>query len=201
MWELVVFILFFFHSVFFTPMEFVAENGCRVLVYERLGMVAVNGKLISLRPKMRLFTFTGFVRSEKRGGSVHMFKEDGTPWQISVNNNQTPWSAVFESWADNGTVWARGGLLYVLFYNNQQENGFANTLCLPKYIMITSLYIDKINPKFRRVQRWIRAMAIRRKRKLALAMTLHHRLGAHSALAVLGGDCVESVAKFILARH
>jgi len=53
-------------------------------------------------------------------------------------------------------------------------------------------YVDRINSKWRRIQRWMRRwVALRREeRALALAMAWHARLGAESAIACLDADLV-----------
>ena len=164
-------------------MEFTAHNNDKVLVYDKLGMVAFEGKLIKMRRKMRKYTYIGVARREDRDDDrVHLVARDGADWQVLLEGN--------------GHM-SQGGLLYRLFFNEQWENGFANTLCIPNYITETTVWCDTLNTKFRRLQRWIKAVARQRAAKLALAMALHSRLGTHSALAGLGRDCVALVGKLV----
>jgi len=168
-------------------MEFTAHNDEKVCVYAKLGMVAFKGKLIKMLPKMLHYTYMGVARRDERGdGRVHLVTGDGADWQVLREGN---------GWM------SQSGLLYRLFFNEWQENGFANTLCIPNYITETSVWCDTINPKFRRLQRWMRAvakqLAHRKAARLALAMVLYPRLGAHSALAGLGRDCVALIGKLL----
>ena len=47
-----------------------------------------------------------------------------------------------------------------------------------------------------RLQRWIRRVCISRPRAIALAMSLHTRLGAGSSLSILGEDAISLIIKF-----
>jgi hypothetical protein len=60
----------------------------------------------------------------------------------------------------------------------------------------TSMFIDNVNPKWRRIQRWMRSRAriMLINKKLALAMALHTRLGTHCSLAAIGVDCIKIIA-------
>ena len=60
-------------------------------------------------------------------------------------------------------------------------------------------YVDNINHKWRRVQRWMQATTQKRiaDRKLALAMVFHKRLGADCSMAALGVDCTRLVAELL----
>ena len=168
-------------------MEFTAHNNDKVWVYDRLGMVVIRGKLTKMRPKMLHYTYMGVARRDERGdGRVHLVTGDGADWQVLREGN---------GWM------SQSGLLYRLFFNEQQENGFANTLCIPSYITETTVWCDTLNPKFRRLQRWIKAvarqLAHRKASRQALAMALHSRLGTNSALAGLGLDCITLVGELL----
>lgn len=58
-------------------------------------------------------------------------------------------------------------------------------------------YVDSVNFRWRRIQRWMRRWAALRRqdRALALAMAWHARLGAASALACLDADLVPDLIK------
>ena len=168
-------------------MEFIGHNNEKLYVYTNFGMVSFKGKLIKMLPMMWARTYIGIARRDERGDDrVHLVNRNGVEWQM----------------LREGDGWmSQGALLYRLFFNEWQENGFANTLCIPNYIIATSVWCDNLNPKFRRLQRWIKAivkqLAHKKAAKLALAMTLHMRLGTHSALAKLGYDCVILIGKLI----
>jgi hypothetical protein len=165
-------------------MEFTAYNNDKVCIYAKLGMVASKGKLIKMRPKMQRYMYVGVARREERGDNrVHLVSANGADWQVL---------------REEGDGWmSQGALLYRLFFNEQQANGFANTLCIPNYVTETSVWCDTLNPKVRRLQRWVKQLAHRKAARLALAMALHPRLGIHCALAELGRDCVALVGKLL----
>jgi hypothetical protein len=60
-------------------------------------------------------------------------------------------------------------------------------------------FIDTINRKWRRIQRWMRTKARKliADKKLALAMALHARLGNRCCMAVLNLDCIRFVAELL----
>ena len=91
-----------------------------------------------------------------------------------------------------------GGLIYRFFSNDPAKihTEFTLMLCVPVYVINhRCMWIDMVNYKFRRAQRWMKARAVPlvQARKLAVAMALHARLGALSPLAVLGCDGIEMV--------
>jgi len=60
-------------------------------------------------------------------------------------------------------------------------------------------YVDNINHKWRRVQRWMLAhtKSLLTRKKLAVCMALHPRLGIESKIASLGLDCINEICSFI----
>lgn len=89
-----------------------------------------------------------------------------------------------------------GGLRYTYFTVPCTASVEAKILSVPNYILHCPLAVDKLSCKVRRLQRWFKSF-LRRKQRLALAMSLVCRLGKHSAFAVLSADCVQSIAFWI----
>lgn len=90
-------------------------------------------------------------------------------------------------------LWYSRGLRWTFFpvKCSEPNDGFIPTLCVPKWVLLP-VYIETINPRFHRIQRWMKATAMRmvQARRLALAMALHVRLGERSGLQCLGEDLI-----------
>lgn len=175
-------------------MEFTDVYGLKLTVYDKLGMIAVNGKLIKPNPHEWHYMFNRVIRRELRDdGREYFIQPDGSIWRI-FDERRTIWTGVSQP---NGRMFLQQVGMYEVFFRDMQENGFANTLCIPYYVIWTLEYVEWLNPLFRRLQRWMKKM-IRRCRHqrlmLAAAMAFHPRLGQHSGLAVLGCDCIAAVS-------
>jgi len=94
--------------------------------------------------------------------------------------------------------------LHIITECRTEETAYTPTTCIPRddfhaKELCNGIFIDTINPKWRRLQRWLRKTAQKcmAPRKLALAMALHDRLGANCGAAVLGLDGMMLVAEQI----
>ena len=94
------------------------------------------------------------------------------------------------------------GLRFTFFKGTPVGDGFNNTLCVPTWVFAAQYrtapptLIDQLNPKFRRLHRWMLALAQRLvpAKRLAVAMGLPHRLGQHSQLQLLCTDSLGFIA-------
>ena len=94
-------------------------------------------------------------------------------------------------------------LYFLDIVSNQQtdEYDWTAVICCTdsSKVFKTDNFLDSINHRWRRIQRWMRATAQKRiaDRKLALAMGFHKRLGADCSMAALGVDCTRLVAELL----
>ena len=109
----------------------------------------------------------------------------------------------------NGRYWTDRGLKYGYFLHiitecRTGEQAYAPTWCMASELwhdknFHNGIFIDTINSKWRRLQRWmlITARKLITRRKLTLAMALHDRLGANCKMAIVGTDCIKLIADML----
>ena len=109
----------------------------------------------------------------------------------------------------NGRYWTDRGLKYGYFLHiitecRTEEQAYAPTWCIASEEwrdknFQNGIFIDTINAKWRRLQRWMLTTARKliARRKLALAMALHDRLGANCNMAIVRTDCIRLIADML----
>jgi hypothetical protein len=141
--------------------------------YEESGCISVDGKLYFVSDCF--YDYSGNLRTAVEHG-----------WRTDVRH----WENI------RRLLWPTPTYVISLYFHEDFNRTCSVSLEQSTSILSPLKFIDGINPKFRRLQRWWRKCArvcITRRRQLAFAMASHSRLGAVSSVAALDDDVLRVI--------